>query len=345
MAAIHGPQRGLVRCGTAAVLFGATVPFASRLADDTTAPMLAGLLYLGAAIAVAPFAGRPGVALNAMRSAGWKLTAAVVSGGFLAPLLLVAGLSRTPAATASLLLNLELVATAVLAATFFREHVGRRVGIGTALVIAAGLSLAWSDAPELRLGALLIVGACLCWGLDNVVTASLDTLAPQHITLTKGVIAGTTNVAIAMAIGNSAPGLGVVVAALLLGAVGYGVSITLWVSGAREIGAARGQLVFSVAPFVGVVLAWTVLGDAVTLAQVVALGLAALGVSFVVGSGHEHDHRHVAMAHVHEHAHDEHHQHAHEDSDYGAPHAHAHSHDPLVHAHPHLPDLHHRHAH
>ncbi len=345
MVPTQGLPRGLVLCGAAALLFGATVPFASRLADDTTAPMLAGLLYLGAATAVVPFVGRPSVAMRTMRSAGWRLIAAVISGGFLGPLLLVAGLSRTPAATASLLLNLELVATAALAATLFGEHIGRRVGIGTVLVVAAGLTLARAGEPELRLGALLIVGACLCWGLDNVVTASLDALAPQHITLAKGVIAGTTNVAIALVLGNSLPGVGVVVAALLLGAIGYGASITLWVSGAREIGAARGQLVFSAAPFVGVVLAWTILGDQITVAQIAALGLAAVGVSFVVGSGHEHDHRHVAMSHVHEHRHDAHHQHGHAVLGTEAAHAHEHSHDPLIHAHPHVPDLHHRHRH
>jgi drug/metabolite transporter (DMT)-like permease len=327
------------------VLFGATVPFASRLADDTTAPMLAGLLYLGAALAVVPFLGRPHDALRTMRRGGWRLAIAVIAGGLLGPLALTAGLTRTPAATASLLLNVELVATAVLAAVAFGEHIGRRVGLGVALVVTASAVVGWSDTPELRVGALLIVAACLCWGVDNVVTARLDTVAPGHITLAKGTIAGTTNVCIALGLGAAWPGLAVTLPALALGAVGYGASITLWVAGARELGAARGQLVFSAAPFVGVLIAWTAFGDPATLPQAVALAIAGIGVSLVLGSAHEHQHQHVVMSHIHEHEHDAHHQHRHDDEESAASHVHEHAHEPLVHAHPHVPDLHHRHVH
>ncbi len=342
-----GPQsarRGVLRCAAAAVLFGATTPFASRLAGETSAPMLAGLLYVGAAMAVAPIAARRRVAPVAMRRALGRLSVAVVAGGFLGPLLLTAGLARTPAATASLLLNLELVATTVLAAVLFHEHIGRRVGTGALAVVAAGAVLAWNGSPEPRLGALLIAGACLCWGLDNCVTAELDEIAPEHITVAKGVIAGGTNLLIGVALGAALPSVGVLVAALTVGAFGYGASITLWVAGARDIGAARGQLVFASAPFVGVAVAWVALGDPIRTAEVLALGLAAFGVSRVLGSHHVHEHRHDAIEHDHEHGHDDgHHDHRHA----GPPvrHSHRHRHEPLRHAHPHVPDLHHRHAH
>lgn len=337
--------RGVVRCALAAALFGATTPLASRLADETSAPTLAGLLYLGAALAVAPLIGRAASPLELMRRGGRRLAVVVVAGGLVGPLLLAAGLSRTPAATASLLLNLELVATAVLAAAFFGEHLGGRVLAGTALVVAAGLLLGWSDTPELRLGALLIVGACLCWGLDNCVTADLATVPAEQITFAKGLIAGATNVLIGVALSGGVASIRVVAGALVLGAFGYGASITLWVRGARDIGAARGQLVFSSAPFVGVLVAWLVLGDSATGAQVAALALAAVGVTLVLRSGHEHDHVHVALEHDHEHDHEVHHQHDHPDDPAGARHAHQHRHDPTAHAHPHVPDLHHRHAH
>jgi len=178
--------RGMARCAAAAALFGATTPLASRLADDTTAPMLAGLLYIGAAIAVAPFARRQSVDSAAFRRGGRRLAVAVVAGGFLGPLLLTAGLARTPAATASLLLNLELVATTILAALLFHEHVGRRVATGTVVVAGAGIVLVWSGAPEPRLGALLIAGACLCWGLDNCVTAVSTRSPPSTSPWPKG---------------------------------------------------------------------------------------------------------------------------------------------------------------
>jgi drug/metabolite transporter (DMT)-like permease len=355
-AANGGARRGIVRCAAAAVLFGATTPLASRLADDTTAPMLAGLLYVGAALAVAPIAGRQAVDRSALRRGLGPLSVAVVAGGFLGPLLLTAGLSRTPAATASLLLNLELVATAVLAALLFQEHLGSRVLLGTAAVVLAGVLLVWTDVPELRLGALLIVGACTCWGLDNCVTAELDEISPEHITLAKGGIAGTTNIGIGLALGAAVPSAGVVLGGLAIGAVGYGASITLWVAGARDLGAARGQLVFSAAPFVGVLVAWAVLGDPVRLVEAAAVVVAVFGVSRVLGSQHHHTHHHHALEHDHEHVHDDaHHDHTHDEGsvapagsvgvESGLRHGHRHRHEPTLHAHPHVPDLHHRHAH
>src|SRR5205823_2478450 len=152
---------------------------------------LAGLLYLGAGLAVLPAAIRRPPDKHRLRRGGRQLAAAVVVGGAVAPVLLAAGLARTPAATASLLLNLELVATVVLAAVVFHEHIGRRVAAGTVLVVTGGVVLTWSAAPQLRLGAIFVAGACLCWAIDNCITASLDALAPHHITLAKGVVAGS----------------------------------------------------------------------------------------------------------------------------------------------------------
>lgn len=336
-------RRGAIECGLAAVLFGATVPLASRIADELNAPTLAGLLYVGAALAVLPLAARGGSPLGVVRRGGRPLLVAVAAGGFLGPLLLVAGLARVSGATASILLNVEVVATVVLAAMFFREHIGHRVALGAVMVAIAGITLGWSGAPELRLGAALIVAACVCWGLDNCVTADLDTIAPREITLTKGAVAGTTNLVLGLAIAGALPPIGTALAALALGAVGYGASITLWVRGAHHLGAARGQLIFSAAPFVGAVVAWSLLGEPVEPNQVIALVLALSGVSLVVRSGHEHEHRHAPIEHTHEHEHDAHHRHHHPPLE--VRHAHAHLHEPLVHAHPHVPDLHHRHEH
>lgn len=316
---------------------------AAQVADSTSAATLAGLLYLGAAAAVLPLAARSRPAPGAIRRSGPRLAVAVVAGGFFGPILLMAGLQRTPAATASLLLNAELIATAVLAALFFGEHLGRRVVVGTALVVMAGAVLTWSGTPELRLGAVLVLGACVCWGLDNCVTADLDSLAPEHVTLAKGVIAGGTSLVLGLATGGLLPPAGDVALALVAGALGYGASITLWVQGARDLGAARGQLVFSAAPFVGVAVAWFVFDDPIRGAELVALLLAAIGVSRVLDSQHVHEHVHEALLHEHEHDHDEHHRH--HDAPVTARHTHLHRHERSVHAHPHVPDLHHRHSH
>ncbi|HWS58947.1 MAG TPA: DMT family transporter [Actinotalea sp.] len=338
-------RRGVVRAGLAALLFGASTPFASQLAQGTSAFTLAGLLYLGAALAVLPTSLRHRPHPASLRRGAGRLTTAVVVGGAIGPVLLALGLQHTSAASASLLLNLELVFTVVLAATVFHEHIGSRVALGAALVAVASLLLTGPGATaDLRLGAVLIAAACLCWAIDNSVTAELDELAPAHITLAKGLVAGTANTLLGLA-GAPAPPLPTVGAALLVGALGYGLSITLWVSGARDLGAARAQVVFASAPFIGAVVAWTVFDEAITAAALAALTLAALGVALVTRSDHAHPHVHEAIEHDHEHTHDDgHHDHVHADGFTGR-HQHPHTHLRLEHAHPHVPDLHHRHDH
>lgn len=336
-------RSGIVRCGAAAVLFGISAPLASRLTDDMGAFTLAGLLYIGAAIAVIPFVGRTPPTRRAVRASLPNLSLAVVLGGAVGPVLLAAGLGLMPAATSSLLLNLELVFTMLVASLVFHEHLGRSIITGTALVVVGSVALTWSGSPELRWGAVLIAGACLCWAIDNSTTAAIDQISPSHITLAKGAIAGGTNLIIGLSL-TGLPSAGPIVAALVIGGFGYGASITLWVAGARDLGAARGQLIFATAPFIGALVAWTVLGEAITVRQLIGSLIAASGVAFVLGSDHEHEHQHLAVQHIHEHTHDEHHDH-HTEPVSSRRHTHPHEHARTVHRHPHLPDLHHRHDH
>ena len=338
---------GIIRCLLAAVLFGASAPAASELAGDVGSLVLAGLLYVGAGLAVAPSVIRNPPTAAALQRDRRRLLVAVVAGGAIGPALLVEGLTRAPAATASILLNLELAATVVLAATIFREHLGRRVLAGAALVTAAGLILTWEPGAELSIGALLIAGACLAWGLDNGVTAGIDQLSPEQVVLLKGLVAGLANLALGLAVGEGATHIsaGQVVAALAIGAAGYGASIVLWVKGARDLGAARGQVIFAAAPFIGALIAWSLLGESVTVAQLIAVVVAAAGVGVSLESAHNHEHAHEATEHSHEHSHDDdHHTHSHNEDVEGR-HTHVHQHRPTVHRHPHVPDLHHRHRH
>jgi drug/metabolite transporter (DMT)-like permease len=336
---------GIVRCALAAILFGISAPAASRLAGDMGPFTLAGLLYVGAAVAVAPWVGRAWPSARAVQRNGFRLGIAVIVGGAVGPLLLAAGLGRVPAATASLLLNLELVFTTIVAFAVFREHLGGRVVVGTGLVVLAGTVLGWSDRAELRWGAVLIAGACVCWAIDNGVTAALDDLAPSVITFAKGVVAGGANLAIGLLADGGPPAMSAVGAGLVVGAFGYGLSITLWVAGARDLGAARGQLVFATAPFVGAVVAWTAFAEPAAPRELASLVIAAFGVAFVLRSDHEHQHDHAPVDHDHEHRHDDgHHRHDHERASEGR-HSHVHHHERTLHRHPHVPDLHHRHGH
>ncbi|MDW3178274.1 MAG: DMT family transporter [Acidimicrobiia bacterium] len=338
---------GTGRCLAAAVLFGASAPAASKLAGEMPALVLAGLLYLGAGVAVTPSVLRSPPTMLAVQRDWRPATVAVLVGGALGPALLVAGLARTSAASASILLNLELAATVLLAATVFREHLGTKLVAGAAIVTAAGVILVWEPGAEVNVGALFIAGACVAWGVDNGVTAKIDQLAPEHIVFLKGLVAGGANLALGVSFADRAtsPSLEQVVIALVVGALGYGASIVLWVKGARDLGAARGQVIFATAPFLGALIAWMILGESVSLVQLVAIALAATGVAISMESGHEHEHDHHMIEHEHEHSHDDgHHEHTH-DGLFDARHTHLHRHERTRHAHPHVPDLHHRHTH
>jgi drug/metabolite transporter (DMT)-like permease len=338
-------RSGVRNCALAALLFGASTPAASVIAEDMKPLVLAGLLYIGAALIVLPWWVMQRPDRTALRR-DWRLLAlAIVAGGAVGPALLTAGLVDTPAATASLLLNMELVATVILAATLFREHLGRNMILAAALVTVAGALLVWDPGATVNLSALLIVGACACWGLDNSVTSRIDQVSPHHVTFLKGIVAGSVNLVLGLAItGAGDVGGWSVLGALVVGAFGYGLSITLWVRGAQQLGAARGQVIFATAPFIGAVVAWVVLGDSVDSVQIAAMLIAASGVALSLRSAHLHEHHHHVMQHTHEHDHDDgHHDHEH-DGPVGR-HSHMHEHRELVHAHPHVPDLHHRHDH
>jgi drug/metabolite transporter (DMT)-like permease len=310
------------------------------LVDNVGAVTLAGLLYLGAAVAVAPFAFREhrSAASHAQRS---RLMIAVAFGGGLAPVLLVTALDRTPAGTVSLFLNLELVATAVIARMFLQEHIGRRAGLGIVIVVLGGVILAGTAEAGAAVGAILVAATCVCWGIDNAITASLDSYTPSQITLAKGVGAGSVNLMLGFIL-DGAPVAPFAFAALAIGALGYGVSITMWITGARLVGAARGQVIFALAPFIGALLAWPINGDPLTSTTLVAFTVSLAGVLVVATSHHGHFHRHEAIEHAHPiDPSDPHHQAESIEVIAGTQHRHL----AVSHEHEHLPDIHHRHTH
>jgi drug/metabolite transporter (DMT)-like permease len=331
----------------AAVLFGASTPFAKLLLGEAPPMLLAGLLYLGSGAGLSLFRRvRPAEARLAGGDLPW-LAAAVLFGGVLGPTLLMFGLRATPGATASLLLNLEGVFTALLAWFAFHENFDRRIALGMLLIVAGGLLLSWQrpqGAP--LLGSAAVAVACLCWALDNNFTQKVSAGDPLQVAAIKGAVAGSVNVTLALAAGARVPEVRVVAAALLLGLIGYGVSLALFVLALRHIGTARTAAYFSVAPFVGAGLSVPLLREAVGPSFLAAGTLMAVGVWLHITERHAHQHTHEPLTHSHAHVHDEHHRHRHEAGvDPGEPHTHVHTHEPLSHAHPHYPDVHHRHRH
>lgn len=366
---------------TAAALFGASTPLAKWLSGDLSPWLLAGLLYCGSGLGLGLY--------RIVRDGGWQppglnpgewrwLLGAIVTGGVIAPLALLAGLRLTPAGAAALLLNLEVVFTALLAWGLAGEHTHLRLVAGLLLIVAGSVVLAWpaEGAGALTLGhprsgvfpavagPALVTGACLLWALDNNLTRRVTGPDAVFVAAAKGLVAGPVNLglawltrpatAVAMQVHPAGaslwlaqwPPVSSVATALLVGLLGYGVSLVLFIQAMRGLGASRAGACFALAPFLGAALAVVVLHEPVTPGLAVAGVLMACGTWLHLTEQHEHEHQHEPLAHRHRHVHDLHHQHTHDFPwDSSEPHTHAHVHTPVRHRHPHYPDLHHRHRH
>jgi drug/metabolite transporter (DMT)-like permease len=347
------PARVTVRSGSAvtaclvaAALFGIATPVSKLLLGTIPPITLAGLLYVGAAAAVLPFVRRGASTMRRDPANVARLAGAVVAGGMVAPVLLLVGLARAPAASVALWLNLEVVTTAVLARVFFREHLGAAGWGAVVVVFVAGLLLADPSGASPGAAAVLVAGAAICWAVDNNLTSLIDGFTPAQYTVVKGLVAGATNLAIGLVVERTTGGVATYLVALAVGGIAYGVSLMLYVAGAQALGAARSQTLFAAAPFLGAIASWAILGEPVSTRDVVAALVMLAGVGLLLFSRHAHVHAHAPMVHAHGHRHDDdHHDHEHSGLPPETWHSHEHAHEAVVHAHLHAPDLHHRHEH
>ncbi|MGE5294219.1 MAG: DMT family transporter [Solirubrobacterales bacterium] len=333
----------------AAALFGAATPAGKWLLAGLTPLQLAGLLYLGGGI---------GTALSAFREGGLRLPprgdrrnrirlwGAVIVGGVLGPIFLLYGLHLASAASVSLWLNLELAATAVLGVVFFRDHLGPGGWFGVVLSLTASALLSSAGGlAGLGAGGLVLL-ACICWGLDNHLTAVIDNMTPAQIAFWKGLVAGGVNLGVGLAMAPLNVGVPILLAALFVGACSYGASIVLYIASAQRLGATRAQIIFSTSPFIGVVLSATVLHERLSAGHLLSAVLFGGAISLLLMERHAHTHVHEALSHEHSHRHDDgHHGHVHAGLCAEFSHSHPHEHERTVHAHKHWPDLLHRHRH
>ena len=342
-------RSSLITAFLAALLFGAAAPVGKPLLTHLNDFFMAGLLYLGAALGVS-------LVLLKEKSFQWpwkirrrdvlKLTGSIFFGGILGPVLLLAGLRTAAAGSVSLWLNMEMVATAVLGFLFFKDHLTPKGWLASLGVLTAATLLAWEGGQAGFKAGGLIALACLSWGVDNHLTAVIDGITPAQITFWKGIVAGSVNTVIGLLIGFLPINPVYVIGALALGAVSYGLSILFYITSAQQLGATRAQLIFSSAPFFGLLLAFF-LGEGFTFIQLVALILFLGSVFLLFKESHSHEHEHESLFHIHTHEHpSEHHAHDHPEIDAKSiRHSHEHEHIQLIHNHPHWPDLHHRHRH
>jgi drug/metabolite transporter (DMT)-like permease len=336
----------------AAALFGASTPFAKLLTGDMPPVLLAGLLYLGSGLglSLARVVRDGSFKPSGLPKGEWPwLLGAIFFGGVLGSVALMFGLLSTSGSTASLLLNLEAVLTAVIAWVVFKENADKRIVLGMLAIVAGGVALSWPTASAVQssvTGPALVGLACLCWAIDNNLTRKVSASDALFIAGTKGLIAGTVNTLLALGLGAVLPSYSTVTATMVVGLLGYGISLVFFVLALRGLGTARTGAYFSTAPFIGAAVALLVFTETPGVEFWIAAALMGLGVWLHLTEHHAHDHLHGAMEHTHEHSHDEHHQHAHHaEWDGRSKHSHHHTHSAIQHSHPHYPDIHHRHTH
>lgn len=342
---------GLMAIG-AAVLYGISSPVSKLLLVRIPPTLMAALLYLGAGFGM--------LAVNIVRMANGrerleaKITkaefpylAAMIALDIAAPIFLMFGLTLTTAENASLLNNFEIVATSLIALLVFSEAIGRRMWIAISLITLSSLLLSVQDYRSLSfsIGSVLIAAACLCWGFENNCTRMLSLKDPLQIVVVKGLGSGAGSLLISLSLKEYASDTLYILAALLLGFIAYGLSITFYIKAQRTLGAARTSAFYAAAPFIGVLVSWLVWRETITASFLAALMIMLLGTYFAMTEKHRHSHLHVETTHEHKHGHNEiHHGHPH---DAGAPgvHSHVHTHESMEHQHSHTPDAHHRHLH
>jgi drug/metabolite transporter (DMT)-like permease len=342
-----------------AVLFGASTPCAKLFAQSMPPQLMAGILYLGFGVALALFSvlvkdGQSSFSFattfaRAKKSDYLWLASTVIFGGVLAPLCLMIGLRSTEATIASLLLNLETVFTALIAWFVFKENFDRRIALGMIFIVFGGALLSFQNnlTGGLSAGALLILLSCLCWAIDNNSTGNISALNPVQIAAVKGLAAGSINLSIAIVNGVQLPSFAAIAAVSVIGLIGYGLSLVLFIQSMRLLGTARCSAYFSTAPFVGAAISIAFFREPLSLNLVVAALFMAVGVWMHLTEKHAHEHSHGEDEHEHFHSHnDGHHFHEHdEDVDLSRPHSHLHQHQAHTHSHPHFPDASHRHEH
>lgn len=311
---------------------------------------LAGLLYLGSGIGLQVILLlQKKSTLNELKSltqlSRLKLLGAIFFGGILAPILLTSGIQLASAFEVSLLLNLETVTTTFIAFLIFREHVSKHVWIGKILIVIGACLIGLNGNFQMSLPAFLIVGACICWGLDNNLTREIENLPATVLASVKGWTAGGFNVLLAFSLNQTQATLPQVGASLFIGMISYGVSLILFIEALRLIGTSRTSTYFAVAPLIGMLFALVFLGDNPPTIHWIAAIFMSTGIWTLYREQHAHTHTHENLTHRHKHVHDEHHQHQHNGTKGPDPHDHVHTHEPLTHSHPHLPDTHHRHQH
>jgi drug/metabolite transporter (DMT)-like permease len=332
----------------AATLFGVGTPLVQHFGVGLGAFTTASLLYAGAALI--GYALRQPVQAEARLQLGdWRrLVTMAAFGAVVGPVALAWGLQRTSGTSASLMLSLEALFTALLSWLVYHETMDRRVWTAMLLMLAGGMVLVLDQGQVGQaqlLGLVAVLAATAAWGADNTLSRGVADRDPGQVVLTKAALGAFATLALAALTREPWPDVTAAVALVAVGATGYGLSLRFYLLAQRTFGAARTSSVFAFAPLIGALVAFAMGARSATTLLLTGGTLMVWGVALHLAETHEHEHEHDPLEHEHAHRHDDgHHTHTHDTVPTG-PHSHPHQHAPLHHRHPHVPDAHHAHRH
>lgn len=340
-------QRGFWFALIAAVTFGITTPLIAAYGRGSGAWSTAGWLYLGAAFFAALVERRPAALVHGVHRFAPLLAAIAVIGGMLAPAVYVIGLRDAGPFFASLTLNMEAPFSVVIAALVFHEFVNRRVVLAMLAIVAGAslLTLVQGTGHGLHAGVLLVMLATALWAVDNALSSRLHDLDPRITVFWKSAGGAVLSLAAGALLHERSGTFAGVAALMLIGALGYGASLMLYLRAQGTFGVARTASVFAAAPFIGAAGSLLLGRGSLGPAGIAAFAAMACGVYLHASERHAHRHRHHAHRHRHPHRHDDpHHDHTH-DPPVAGEHSHDHVHAEIEHTHEHAPDAEHSHTH
>ncbi len=290
----------------AAVLYTVNIPVSKILLNEVEPIYMASLLYFGAGIgmAVLSFVGH-GEKAPSLTKAELPYTVGMIVLDVIAPICLMIGLRYATSANVSLLNNFEIVATSMIAFVVFKESVSVLMWVAIVLITVSSILLSFDgiESFDFSYGSVFVIIACICWGLENNCTRKLSSKSAAQIVILKGLFSGLGSFIVATLIKEQKPLLKYVMVALLLGFVSYGLSIYFYVHAQKYLGASKTSAYYSVNPFVGSLLSFVILQEALSSTYCIALMIMFLGAGFAVLDTlqikHSHQHEHI-IVHTHD---------------------------------------------
>lgn len=325
----------IIHALAAALFYAINVPCSKLLLEKVAPTFMAAFLYVGAGIGIGTmylFHHKDENPEECLNRKDLPYTLGMILLDIIAPILLMIGVSIGTSSSATLLGNFEIVATTVIALLLFKEKVSRKLWAAIGFITLSSIILSFGDSGQLQfsLGSLFVLGATVCWGLENNCTRSISGKSTYQIVIIKGFFSGTGSLIVALVIGEKFPDVKYIIPAFLLGFVAYGLSIFTYIRAQKTLGAAKTSAYYAVAPFIGAFLSFILLHESLTVSYAIALLVMVIGTALVVldtlAHGHVHKHIHTiththdgschthTVTHSHEHNHyisDDRHRHKH----------------------------------